>query len=76
MVYTADLKSAAARIEGSSPSSRTIYRRNCMSKQEDVLKRAYGNVPREVGFAGTWDFIPTWRGFKYYWLKLVRKVTR
>ena len=30
MVYTGDLKSPAARIEGSSPSSRTIYK--CMTK--------------------------------------------
>jgi hypothetical protein len=47
-----------------------------MSKQQEVLKRAYGNMPREVGFAINWDFIPTWRGLKYYWYKLVRKATR
>jgi hypothetical protein len=47
-----------------------------MSKQEDTLNKAYGNVPREVGYAIDWSFIPTWRGVKYYWYKLVRKVTR
>ena len=47
-----------------------------MSKQEDTLNKAYGNVPKEVGFSINWDFIPTLRGFKYYWYKLIRKVTR
>ena len=49
---------------------------SCMSKQEDVLNKAYGNMPREVGFTSSWDFIPTWRGIRYYWHKLVRKITR
>jgi hypothetical protein len=44
--------------------------------REEIINRAYGNMPKEVGFAGNWDFIPTWRGVKYYWHKLVRKVTR
>jgi len=47
-----------------------------MSKQEDVINRAYCNVPKEVGYAIDWNFFPTWRGIKYYWYKLVRKVTR
>ena len=47
-----------------------------MSKQDEVIQRAYGNMPREVGFSGNWDFIPAWRGVKYYWYKLIRKVTR
>jgi len=47
-----------------------------MSKQEDTLNKAYGNMPREVGFSHSWDFIPTWRGVKYYWHKLIRKATR
>ena len=48
----------------------------CMSKQQEVIDRAYGNMPNEVGFKVDWEFIPTWRGVKYYWYKLVRKVTR
>ena len=48
---------------------------NCMSSK-DVINRAYGNMPKEVGFTVNWDFIPTWRGIKYYWYKLIRKVTR
>jgi len=47
-----------------------------MSKQEDVINKAYGNMPKEVGFNMSWDFIPTLRGIKYYWHKLIRKVTR
>jgi len=47
-----------------------------MSKQEDTLNKAYGNVPKEVGFSMSLDFIPTLRGIKYYWHKLIRKVTR
>jgi hypothetical protein len=45
-----------------------------MSKQEDVINRAYGNVPREVGYNMTWDFVPTLRGIKYYWYKLIRRL--
>jgi len=47
-----------------------------MSTPKETLDKAYGNVPREVGFNTSWDFIPTWRGVKYYWYKLIRKVTR
>jgi hypothetical protein len=47
-----------------------------MSKQDDVINRAYGNMPKEVGFACNWDSIPTWRGIKYHWHKLIRKITR
>jgi len=76
MVYSGDLKSPVERHAGSSPATRTIYRRNCMSKQEDTLQKAYGNMPKEVGFTNSWDFIPSWRGIKYYWHKLIRKITR
>jgi hypothetical protein len=47
-----------------------------MSKQQEVIDRAYGNMPKEVGFNVDWNVVPTWRGIKYYWYKLVRKVTR
>ena len=49
---------------------------SCMSKQDETLQRAYGNVPKEVGYSIDWNFVPTWRGIKYYWHKLIRKVTR
>jgi hypothetical protein len=48
-----------------------------MSTPKETLDKAYGNVPKEVGFADDlFDWLPTWRGVKYYWYKLVRKVTR
>jgi hypothetical protein len=49
-----------------------------MSKQEEVLQKAYGNMPKEVGFSDNlFDWLPTIRGIKYYWIKyIVRKVFR
>ena len=47
-----------------------------MSKQQEVIDRAYGSIPKEVGVNFEFSFIPTWRGLKYYWYKLTRKVTR
>jgi hypothetical protein len=46
-----------------------------MSKKGDTLDKAYGNVPKEVGIIFDFD-LPGWRGFKYYWYKLIRKITR
>ena len=45
---------------------------------KDILDRAYGNVPKEPtpSFFDFTDLIPTWRGIKYYWIKLIRKITR
>ena len=45
--------------------------------QKDTIDRAYGHVPKEVVpqiDLVTW--YPTLRGIKYYWLKLVRWLTR
>jgi hypothetical protein len=39
-----------------------------------TLDKAYGNMPREVGFHFDLIFYPTYRGIKYYWLKLIKKV--
>jgi len=47
-----------------------------MSKQDEVLQKAYGNVPREVGYWYDWNMLPTLRGVRYYWHKLIRKITR
>ena len=47
-----------------------------MSKQEDVLNKAYGNVPKEIGYNADWSILPGWRGVRYYWYKLIRKITR
>ena len=47
-----------------------------MSSKE-TLDKAYGSMPKEVGISGDlFDWLLTWRGVKYYWYKLVRKVTR
>ena len=46
-----------------------------MSSKE-TLDKAYGNMPKEVGYNMSWDFIPTLRGVRYYWHKLIRKITR
>jgi hypothetical protein len=45
-------------------------------KVKETLDRAYGNVPKEITPYFDTDWITTWRGVKYYWLKLVRKFTR
>ena len=76
LVDTRDLKSLAARCPGSTPGTRTNTRRNCMSKQDDILNKAYGNMPKEVGFYIDMDIVPGWRGIRYYWYKLIRKITR
>jgi len=47
-----------------------------MSSKE-TFDKAYGNMPKEIGYTSdmfTW--LPNWRGVKYYWYKLIRKVTR
>ena len=46
-----------------------------MSKSEDVINRAYGNFSKEVTPVIGFD-ITMFRGFKYYWYKMIRKVTR
>ena len=47
-----------------------------MKNSEDVINRAYGNIPKEVSwFDLNLDNFP-FRGIKYYWLILKRKFTR
>jgi hypothetical protein len=44
--------------------------------QKEILDRAYGSIPKEVTPGmDLFDWLP-FRGVKYYWYKLVRKVTR
>ena len=47
-----------------------------MTKQEDILNKTYGNIPKEVGFEDVFAWVPTFRGIRYYWYKLIRKATR
>ena len=43
---------------------------------KEVLNKAYGNIPKEVGINfDMLSFIPV-RGIKHYWILLVRKFTR
>ena len=45
--------------------------------QKETLDKAYGSIPKEV--TGDFDFFsafPVPRSLKYYWYKLIRKVTR
>ena len=42
---------------------------------KDTIQKAYGNIPKEVGYNFTMD-LSFFRGIKYYWLLLIRKVTR
>jgi hypothetical protein len=44
-----------------------------MPKAEDVLNKAYGSIPKEVGFYHDYFDIPV-RGLKYYWLRLIRRI--
>ncbi len=49
-----------------------------MSKSEDVITRAYGNIPKELGqidISISFDHFP-FRGVKYYWILLYRKIKR
>ena len=63
---------------GSKPTGRTsLTTQEHMSKQKDTIEKAYGNIPKEpVFYADLFDGLPTPRGVKYYWLKLLRFLTR
>ena len=41
-------------------------------KAKDTLEKAYGNIPKEPLL--NIEFELPFRGLKYYWLKLVRKI--
>ena len=43
---------------------------------KDTFDKAYGHVPREVNVSDIWGWIPTGRTFKYYYLRLIRSLTR
>ena len=46
-----------------------------MATPKDTLQKAYGNVPREVGYSPDFDFVIL-RGIRYYWYRFIRKITR
>jgi hypothetical protein len=43
---------------------------------KETIEKAYGSIPREVELNFHFDWVPTPRGIKYYWLRLVRFITR
>ena len=45
-----------------------------MSKSKDVIDRAYGNFSKEVTPIIEINLYPTWRGIKYYYIMLKRKL--
>ncbi len=48
-----------------------------MTKPKETLEKAYGNIPREpIVRYDLFDWLPTPRGVKYYWLLLIRKLKR
>jgi len=48
-----------------------------MSNSKEILDKAYGSMSKEVGFnVDLFYWMPTFRGIKYHWYKLVRSVTR
>jgi hypothetical protein len=47
-----------------------------MSKSEEVINRAYGHIAKEIAPMINFDVLPVFRGFKYYWYRLIRKFTR
>lgn len=44
--------------------------------RNEVIEKAYGNIPKDIGINFDLSWVPTPRGVKYYWLVLVRKFTR
>ncbi len=49
--------------------------KECYMSTKDTLDKAYGNIPKEPVSFIQFD-LPTFRGIKYYWLRLVRLFTR
>ena len=44
--------------------------------QKETIEKAFGSIPKEIVPFFDLDWIPTFRGVKFYWYKLIRKVTR
>lgn len=47
-----------------------------MSKSDDTLNKAFGHIPKELPGKDIWDWLPSSRDFKFYYLKIVRYFTR
>jgi hypothetical protein len=62
------------RVRGSKPCPGTKHTGVTMSKSEDTLNRAYGHIAKEVTPIIEINLFPTWRGIKYYYIMLKRKL--
>ena len=73
LVYISDLKSEFCEFESRHP----YHNKESSMTQKETIDRAYGSIPKEVpGNFDYFDWVPTWRGVKYYWYRFVRKFTR
>lgn len=43
---------------------------------KETFNKAYGHIPKELPGKDIWDWIPTKRGFKLFYLKFWRKMFR
>jgi hypothetical protein len=43
---------------------------------KETLDKAYGSIPKECQIVLDLDWLPTVRGIKYYWIRIVRSITR
>lgn len=44
--------------------------------QKETIERAYGSIPREATPMFDFDWMPSTRGVKYFWYKMLRYFTR
>jgi hypothetical protein len=44
-----------------------------MSKANDTINKAYGNIPKEPLISLDFNFV-SFRGIKFYWLMFLRKI--
>jgi hypothetical protein len=46
-------------------------------KPKETIEKAYGNVPKEIGaMFDVFNWVPEFRGVRYYWIRAVRFFTR
>ena len=43
---------------------------------KDTIEKAFGNIPKEMQSRDMWDWLPTKRSFRYFYLTLWRKIFR
>jgi hypothetical protein len=44
--------------------------------RKDTLNKAYGNIPKEVGLTDVFDWVPSYRGIKYWYIRAKRLFNR